>query len=122
MPDDSSFQNFEDLLKRKGLVYEIISADNKKIFKVAGYSIIQGKYIGKSIQVGFPIPNDFPITAPYGIHVKSDHGFVENIPNINPSPLGSDWQFWSRSVNNWTPGYRNSQYYLDHVNRWLELS
>ncbi|MGI0074157.1 MAG: E2/UBC family protein [Nitrosotalea sp.] len=123
MADDASVQNFEDFLKGKLLNYEKIPSDGKIIFKITGYVIPSGKYEGKIVNIGFPIPQDYPTTAPYGIHVKSDHGFTENIPKSdNPSTLGGDWRFWSRQINNWNPGRRNSQYYIDHVNRWLEIN
>lgn len=122
MSDDTSKQDFENFLKKKDLKYETVLIDGKTIFKIVDYVIPHGKHVGKTVQVAFPIPNDYPSAAPYGMHIKSDHGFTENIPNNNPSPLSSDWQFWSRSVNNWNPGRRNAQYYIDHVNRWLELN
>jgi hypothetical protein len=116
--------DFGDFLKRKDLSYDIVVDGDKTIYKIQQYAIIHGKYSGKIIQIGIPIPKDFPITAPYGMHVKSDHGFTESIPNANnPSALGSDWNFWSRGVNNWNdPANRTCQYYFDHINRWLELS
>ena len=100
----------------------MVQESNKRIYKVADYVILHGKYAGKTIQVGFPIPIDFPTTAPYGIHVKSGGLITDPIPAPNPSPLGGDWQFWSRQIQKWTPGRRCSQYYLDNVDRWLEFN
>lgn len=122
MSDDTSVQDFENFLKKKNWKYEVILRDNKTIFKITDYILLHGNHVGKTVQVAFPIPNDYPSTVPYGFHIKSDHGFTENIPNKNPSPYFPDWEFWSRQVNNWNPNRRNSQYYIDHVNRWLELN
>lgn len=115
--------DFGEFLKTRGISYDIVNDGDKTIYKIPQYEIPHGKYAGKTIQIGIPIPKDFPVTAPYGMHVKSDHGFTESIPNANnPSMLGTDWNFWSRSVNNWNePTNRKCHYYFDHINRWLEL-
>lgn len=122
MTDDASKQDFQIFLKKKNWNFETVMLNGITVFKISNYIIPHGNYGGRVIEVGFPIPNDFPSAAPYGVHVKSNHGITHNIVNKNASGLGQDWEFWSRSVNNWNPGRRNSQYYVDHVNRWLEFN
>ncbi|MEM2159741.1 MAG: E2/UBC family protein [Candidatus Nitrosotenuis sp.] len=122
MSDDTSPQDFEELLKKMGIDYTKELLNGKIFFKVQSYVVPQGKYAGKVIGVGFAIPTDFPTTAPYGIHVRTDHGFQESIDRSdNPSDLGPDWRFWSRQVSGWSPGTRNSQYFFDQVNRWFDF-
>lgn len=109
-------------MKAKGWKYDTVPGDgNKTIYKIAGYIIPNGKYAGMVVDLGLPVPPDYPLAAPYGIHVKSDQKF-ENNKNVNPSLLGPEWQFWSRQLNNWSQGRRNAQYYMDHVDRWLEVN
>lgn len=92
------------------------------VFIVEEYPVLNGIDAGKKITVGFPIPLDYPSTAPYGLHVRDGHGLQGTIPAVNnSSPLGGDWKFWSRKMPDWSPGRRNARYYLDLVNRWLEL-
>jgi hypothetical protein len=122
MFDDSSPSDFEEYLKTKNLKYDTVAGDgNKRIYRVSDYVIPNGNYAGTVVQLGLPIPADYPTTAPYGVHVKSEKSF-ENIKNVNASFLGAGWQFWSRQINNWSPGRRNAQYYMDHVDRWLEVN
>jgi len=122
LPDDKSPNDFETYLKNKGWKYTRREpADNKILFIVDEYDVPNGKHATKKIKIAFPIPVDYPSTAPYGIHTLTDLDLGQN---FGPSPLGAEWRFWSRNVNapSWVLGRRNSQVYLDHVNRWLEGS
>ena len=113
-------QIFRDFLDRKKILFKERDAGDKIIFLVE-YSIPFGKYCGKIVDIGIPIPKDFPNTAPYGLHIKKNHSFEETIPNRNPSPLlGTEWEFWSRGIK-WDSPKRTAQYYFDHINRWLEI-
>lgn len=122
MADDSSQDDFGRYLKDLGLAYETVQDGDKLVFKVAQYVILHGRYAGKVIGIGFPLPKDYPVSAPYGIHVKADGVFTEPISGLNGSNLGSDWKFWSRTIPSWQPGKRNSAFYVDYANRWLEVS
>ena len=123
MVDDTSIQNVWEYVNKKNWISDTMTIDggNTTIILVSKYVIQHGKYFGSIVHLGFPIPKDYPITPPYGIHVRSDHGFP-GITSVNTSLVGANWQFWSRKVNSWPEGHRSFQYYLDHVNRWLELN
>ena len=122
MSDDQSPSDVDEFLKSKGWKFDIVQGDaNKKVYVVRQYSIPNGKYSGTVVDLGLPIPSDYPVTAPYGVHVRAKMPF-ENNRAANPSPLGEGWQFWSRQVNDWSQGKRNAQYYMDHVDRWLEVN
>ena len=112
---------FDEFLNRKKIKHEKRNVEGK-YFYIFDHVIPNGKYTGRVAVIALPIPTDFPVTPPYGFHVKMNHGFIDNIPNVNSSLLGSGWQFWSREVNNWDTDHRSAQYYFDHVNRWLELN
>ena len=110
---------FEEYLEQKNFSFYSSTVEaGKVIFCMDSYRIQSGRRAGGTVGVGLPIPVDFPDTAPYGVHVKKDHGFKGSIPNENPSPLGSDWSFWSRQAN-WEAGRRTAQYYMDQVDGWL---
>ena len=111
---------FEQFLNKKKIKYEKAELDGRSVY-IFDHVVPHGKYAGKTVTVGLPIPADFPSAAPYGFHIKSDHGFDDAIANTNQSGLGPEWQFWSREVNNWDAEHQSPQYYMDHVNRWLEL-
>lgn len=122
MSDDTSITSFEEYLKRAGWEYQRKEIPSAGVFIVEDYLVLNGINAGKKITVGFPIPIDYPTTAPYGLHVKDGHGLQGTIPAANnASPLGSDWKFWSRKMPDWPSGRRNAGYYFDLVNRWLEL-
>jgi hypothetical protein len=120
MNDDISKSDFENFLIRKGFTFEIRQIPgNLMVYIINDYIVPNGLNQGKHISIGFPIPPDYPSTAPYGIHVNAT-GLEGNLTNINPSPLGGNWKFWSKRMGNWVPGRRNSQYYFDFANRLLE--
>jgi len=96
------------------------TVDGKAFFIVADYEVMYGQNHGKKIEIAFPIPLDYPTTAPYGMHIKLPHNLTGNITSVGSSPLGPNWQFWSRKVNSWNVGNRNARVYLEYVNRWLE--
>ena len=84
---------FQEFLETKKIKFEGKDVQDKIIFLLTEYSIPFGKYSNKVVDIGIPIPKDFPNSAPYGLHIKKNHGFEEQIPNRNPSPLGEDWNF-----------------------------
>ena len=112
-------RDFEAFLTGKSLAYEKKDTSDGTMFIMKRY-ILYGKYIGKPVTIGIKIPQDFPNTAPYGVHVKKDHGFEESIPSVNQSELGNEWEFWSRTTG-WDPESRTPQHYLSQVDRWLEI-
>ncbi len=125
MTDDKSPDDFEEYLRKKKWTYDRKGpVSNLHLFLVKDYEVPFGQNTGKKIQIIFPIPIDYAATAPYVIHVQNNHGLLGNISNVAPSSLGEvtqDYQFWSRTIANWSQGYRSAQYYIDNVNRWLEL-
>ena len=111
---------FEQFLERKKIGYEKKELGGCSVY-VFEHVVPHGRHAGKTVTVGLPIPPDFPSAAPYGFHIKNGHGFDDAIAGENPSGLGSDWRFWSRNVSSWRQDGQSSQYYFDHVNKWLEL-
>ena len=111
---------FKEYLEKKQIKYEKRETSNETIFLVE-HRILFGKYCGRIVSIGMPIPVDFPNTPPYGLHVIKNHNFEEAIGNKDSSCLGEQWEFWSRQTKWDDPERRTPQYYLDQVNRWLEI-
>ncbi len=114
-----SFSFFEDFLQKKNISFTTETSGNLTIF-IFEHVIPHGKHTGTVVNVGLPIPSDFNVNPPYGVHIKKDHSIEGNIKAPTASVLGNEWEFWSRQVNNWPSATNKPQYYLDHVNRWLE--
>jgi E2/UBC family protein E len=122
MTDDMSPEDFEKYLQKKGWRFERRGPENGLFFYVVNdYQVLNGQSAGKKVRLAFPIPVDYPSTAPYGLHLGTGHGLTGNNSTGTASGLGGDWQFWSRRIIGWDAGRRNAQYYIDNVNRWLEL-
>ena len=110
---------FEAYLKQKNFLFKRNSSEpDKTIFVIDSYRIPSGSNSGQTVGIGLPIPADFPDAAPYGIHVRKDHGFKGPIQSVVDSNLGSKWSFWSRKLN-WEADRRKPQYYMDQVDRLL---
>ena len=116
-----TLQTFREFLKGKNILFAETSNQNGGMIFIIEHSIPSGKYCGKTVEIGIPVPADFPDAAPYGLHVKKNHNFEETIQSKNTSVLGEEWEFWSRQINWDNPARRTPQYFFDHVNRWLEI-
>jgi len=66
---------------------------------VSDFQIIGGSFDGRVIGLAIPAAADYPRGAPCAIHIKASPvlfaATVPNKVNIQPSPLGADWQYWS---------------------------
>ena len=110
---------FEKFLIEKKIPYQIHKHGDLTIFEIQR-KINNGKYAGTIVTIGLPIPVDVEVTPPYGLHVKKEHGLVQNTTTTGSS-LGTEWELWSRRIKNWNTATNKPQYYLDNVDRWLEL-
>ena len=123
MSDDKSPEDFAHYLAKLGLAATRKGpADGRIYFIVESYVVPHGQNEGKRVTIAFPIPQDYPSTAPYGIHLKVPNDITGNLTSIQGSQLGGDWRFWSRRIGDWSVGRRNARWYMDHVNRWLEAA
>ena len=111
--------DFEEFLKTKGMEYQKKPTDGGVMF-IVQYCIVNGKYSGRTVTLGIKVPPDFPNAAPYGVHLKKNHGITEPIQSVSDGNLGSEWEFWSRTVD-WKQDLRTPQHYFSQVDRWLEV-
>ena len=86
----------------------------KGVVVVRDFQINVGKHAGMVVDVGIP-GTDFPFTPPAGIHLRPQLA-PNGQNNINPSPLGSDWQYWSRRLTDWQQD-RSAHHIISYVNR-----
>ena len=97
------------------LGYTVQEQDDIKV--AFEYEVPVGRNIGKKLQLGFEVRNDYPMNCPQGPHFKSIglENWVEPPNNINPSPFGSGWRYWSRPFPDWNRTDRKVKTYLAHI-------
>jgi hypothetical protein len=92
-----------------------LSFTQHNVVVINNYEIRVGRYSGKRVRVGIPA-QDFPFTAPAGLHF-SPHLAPNGAANISQSPLGTDWQYWSRRLQDWKESDRNARHVISYINR-----
>ena len=81
---------------------------------IMAYAVEIGPHAGKTVDIGVA-GNDFPFTPPAGIHVRPLIA-INGERNINNSPLGSDWQYWSRQLSSWA-SERTAKHIISYINK-----
>ncbi len=86
------------------------------------YEIPVGKFTGQKVWMSLQVLDSFPMNAPPGPHFKphllpvSGGGGVHPYGAIHGSPLGAEWQYWSRPFNNeWNRTDKTVKSYLAHI-------
>ncbi len=73
-----------------------------------------GRHRGLVLQhLALPIPDDAMLPPP-GIHTQPHLGVIGE-RNVHASPLGADWAYWSRPIQNFAPA-RGVPRILSHIN------
>lgn len=80
---------------------------------VCTYEIPVGGRIGDQIELGFAQVPDWPLSCPPGPHVSPRLGHPDG--NVRTSPLGVDWEYWSRPFPGWADSPRTFRGYMAHV-------
>jgi hypothetical protein len=93
MIQDLADLNYKNVEQRTG-------ADNIAYAVIPDYKIPAGSFDGRVIDLGIPVPADYPRSSSRSIHVKADPvlfplGSVPLVRNIVGSVLGAEWQYWS---------------------------
>lgn len=91
------------------------------------YMVNVGKHAGLEVEMGFVVPEDFPMTPPHGPHINkllhpNNSGGNHPDGGIHPSPghskhFGPDWQHWSRPYPKWADGPRTAVRYMAFIHR-----
>jgi hypothetical protein len=99
------------------LKYEVDeSLSQHGVLVVKDFGVYAGRHAGKVIDVGIPC-SDFPFSAPAGIHVRPLL-VPTGANNVNSSPLGSEWQYWSRRLPDWSTD-RSARHIISYINKVL---
>ena len=87
-------------------------AEQNGSFIVFDYLVEVGAHAGTTVRIGLELVADWPLSAPHGPHLtprlNHPHGAV------HASPLGTEWEHWSRPPADWTVD-RTMRAYLRHL-------
>lgn len=81
-------------------------------FAVFPYTVEVGSRAGQQFTIGLQVPGDWPLSPPPGPHVRPRIGHPHSA--VSASPLGDDWEYWSRPAQNWA-AERSMRAYLRHL-------
>ena len=103
---------FNDFLKevRESHPDAALATGDLVVFK---YEVPVGGRIGESIRLAVAQVPDWPLSCPPGPHVSPRLGHPSG--NVHASPLGSDWEYWSRPFPGWATSPRTFRAYMGHV-------
>lgn len=88
------------------------SVTEDREFAIFPYTVEIGSQAGRQVRIGLQKPGDWPLSPPPGPHVSPRLGHPHG--SVHPSPLGADWEYWSRPVPNWAAD-RSLAAYLRHL-------
>jgi len=86
------------------------------------YEISVGKFVGHRVWMALQVNDSFPMNSPPGPHFKphllpiTGGGGTHPYGAIHNSPLGPDWQYWSRPfAKHWNTTDKSVKTYLAHI-------
>lgn len=82
-------------------------------FAVFDWEVPVGARRGEHVRIALQLPADLPASPPPGPHVSPRLGHPDGA--VHPSPLGPEWEYWSRPFPNWPQSQRNAASYMAHV-------
>jgi hypothetical protein len=80
---------------------KLAGTDSQNYAVIRNFEIPVGRFQGRIIDLGIPVPNDYPRLIGTSIHIRSVPQLLEytdtipNVRNIITSSLGSEWRYWS---------------------------
>jgi hypothetical protein len=94
-----------------GIVYAIIR----------GFVVPAGGFAGRQVDLGIPAPPGFPNAFGSALHVRAIPQLpvesVPNVRNVNASPLGPEWRYWSHNFS--AGGVGTTRRLMSQINRIL---
>lgn len=86
------------------------------------YEIPVGKFYGQKVWMALQVNDSFPMNPPPGPHFKphllpiTGGGGTHPYGAIHGSPLGAEWQYWSRPfTQHWNKTDKTAKTYLGHI-------
>lgn len=108
----------------RALGYDIQGLANN--FVVFEYVIPVGRFSGQVVKIAFQLDNAFPMNPPAGgphfntqLLQKSGGGGTHPYGAIHDSPLGPEWQYWSRPFMHWNKTDKTARTYMAHIRNLL---
>ncbi|WP_030234994.1 hypothetical protein [Streptomyces sp. NRRL S-350] len=95
-----------------GYTPQLTTTSDGAEYVVFDYTVEIGPRAGTALRIGLQATADFPVTPPGGPQVSPQIGHPQGA--VHPSPLGSEWEYWSRPAANW-PADRSVRGYLRHL-------
>lgn len=114
-------EEFERQLRELEYAPDASQSGNRVVFE---YVVPDGKFKGRTVNLGFDVPAEFPRTPPPGPHVSPallpmNPSAQDHPTKTAPSPFGNDWQYWSRPCKGWRGREGVAEYlvFIDHLFR-----
>lgn len=110
----------------KAIVGEVQDLGDGKV--AFTYTVLTGSFAGKTIRLGFQVPQDFPLSSPSGPHISprllpNQSGGVHPTGGIhNSDAFGPDWHYWSRPMPNWVSTKRSAKDLMAHVRHLFDTA
>lgn len=86
------------------------------------YEITVGRFLGNIVHMALQVDESFPMNPPPGPHFNpqllpiTGGGGTHPYGGVHASPLGGDWQYWSRPfTNDWNRSDKTVKTYLAHI-------
>ena len=97
------------------LGYAVTRRPDLPQFVLVQFEIPIGPQRGTVVGLGIEVPGDFPATPPPGIHVSPRIGALAGVEAVHASPLGDEWEYWSRPFGLWPQSSRTAKAYMAHA-------
>jgi hypothetical protein len=118
--------NFIQQLQALGYTVQEPATD----FIAIDFEIPLGRFRGQKVTMALQVTEAFPMTPPPGPHFKphllpiTGGGGSHPYGAIHTSPLGLEWQYWSRPFTaHWNNTAKTAKVYLTHINNlFIDLS
>jgi len=108
----------------KALGYEPTAT--KDNFVVFDYPIQVGRFAGQTIKLGLQVldmnPPTGPQVSPRLLPLHSQNDLPHPTGGVHTSPLGDEWEYWSRPYSNWNQTNRSARTYMAHITRLFDFS
>ena len=91
----------QDLTDSGFMIEKMVVADNIDYAVIRNFEVPGGRFQGRIIDLGIPVPNDYPRLVGSSIHIKASPQLLEytdsipGVKNIIVSQLGQEWRYWS---------------------------
>jgi len=91
----------QDLSELEYAPEKVVAANKTNYAVIRDFEVPVGRFQGRIIDLGIPVPNDYPRLVGSSLQIKSTPHLLEysdslpNVRNVIESPLGQEWRYWS---------------------------